>query len=92
MTQDEFNQVMWGCFLLWAYDDADTHAAFSAATGLVLTEPRDAIARLVDNATGYRASVLDRYVEWVTETLWGLEFAPKAYQDELAKRRRGVTT
>lgn len=90
LTQDEFNGLMWGSFLTWAYDDADTRAAFTAATGVVLTEPRDAITRLIDEATGYRSSVLERFVEWATETMWGLEYAPKAYQEALAKRR-GVT-
>jgi hypothetical protein len=89
MTSNEFNALAWRDFLLLAYVDPDTRSAFTRATGMELTRPASAIEQLLDNATGHRAETLERFVEWATETIWGLDDAPRAYREELANRREG---
>jgi len=91
VTQDEFNQIAWYDFMTWAFSDAATRAAFTAATGVLLGAPRTASEQVIDSATGHSTATLERFIEWATETIWGLEFAPKTYQEALAKRRREVT-
>jgi hypothetical protein len=89
MTSDEFNALAWRDFLLLAYVDPDTRSAFTCATGMELTKPVSTIEQLIDDATGHQPEMLARFIEWATETIWGLDSAPPMYRDELGKRREG---
>lgn len=84
-------QTMWPGFIRWAWGSAEVRADFTAATGLVLAAPRSALEAMVDQATGYAASVAERFVEWATVEIYGLEGAPAAYRAEVERRSRGGT-
>ncbi len=80
-------QEMWPAFILWARDNAEICAEFTAATGMPL-ERSTGIAALVDKVTGYSDAVMDRFVEWATVEIYGIECAPAAYRAEIARRGR----
>ncbi len=84
--------VAWYEFLLATFEEPNARAWFREDTGFDLDMPRSPIARLIDSATGREREMFEQFIEWATERLWGLESAPKAYQDELAKRRGSEVT
>lgn len=79
-------QKMWPPFILWARENATICAQFAAATGMVLARTTG-IEGLVDKVTGYRETVMDRFVEWVTLEIYGIESAPAAYRAKMAERK-----
>lgn len=79
---DGLRDAAWSGFIQWAHGFPDIRARFTADTGLSL-ERRTGIVALVDKATGFRDDVLKQFVEWATREIWGLEYAPKKYRDEL---------
>ena len=86
MTLDDFNAIAWRDFVLFAWAEPNIRAQFTAATGLRVTPATSPIDVLVDDATGATASVLTKFVEWVTREHWGIEHAPLAYQHAIANK------
>lgn len=77
----------WLGFIRFAFGNAEIQEQFTAATGLVLDRKRIPIEAIVDKATDYGDHVADRFVEWITVELYGIEAAPAAYRAEIARRQ-----
>lgn len=85
MILDDLNTIAWRDFLVWAWNEPEMRAQFAAATGVeiqTITAPIDAA---IDAATGATKSVASRFIEWATREHWGVDHAPKAYQESLAR-------
>jgi len=89
MTIDELNAIGWRDFLLWAWSEPQMRAQFTVATGLEIQSVTAPINAAIDAATGAREGLAARFIEWATREHWGVEHAPKAYQESLAKGVRG---
>jgi hypothetical protein len=86
MTLDDFNTIAWRDFLVWAWNEPEMRALFTAKTGIeiqAITAPIDAA---IDAVTGASKSVAARFIEWATREHWGVEHAPLAYQKALANQ------
>jgi hypothetical protein len=80
-------QEMWPTFILWSRNNEEICARFTTATGMPLAR-NTGIEVMVDRVTGYRNAVMDRFVEWVTFEIYGIECAPAAYRAKMATRGR----
>jgi hypothetical protein len=78
LTSEEFNQIAWRDFLLWASNEQGFIDAFNAATG------RHYRARDVRPTDAELAADTEAFVRWVTVHHWGVEYAPEKYRNELA--------
>jgi len=80
-------EMSWAGCIRWASGDAAVIARYEQETGKKFPRGgRSGIERLVDDATGHNP--YDDFVEWVTRELFGIDDAPKAYREALAKRKR----
>lgn len=86
MTPDEFNQIAWSDFLIWAWNEPQMRAQFTAATGVEIERVTSPINAAIDAATGARDSVAARFIEWATRDHWGVDQAPASYQKMLADK------
>jgi len=75
MTEDEFNAIAWRDFILWAWNNPACRAQFERATGRIDTSANN--------------DKLESFVEWITATHWGIEYAPRAYRERL-EAKQGV--
>lgn len=87
MTPDEFNQIAWQDFIVWAWNEPEMRALFTAATGIEIQQVTSPIYAAIDAATGLGESVAGRFVEWATLEHWGIEDAPAAYRAAIAAKR-----
>jgi hypothetical protein len=85
MTVDELNTLGWRNFLLWAWSEPQMRDQFTAATDIEIQSVAAPIGAAIDAVTGARESLAARFIEWVTREHWGVEHAPRAYQQSLAK-------
>lgn len=72
MSQDAFSTLAWSAFVNWAWDSQDLREEFHAATG-VAPNRADRVAA-------------EHFVEWATREHYGLEYAPRAYQQALLEK------
>lgn len=87
MTIDDLNTISWRDFLLWAWNEPQLRAQFTAATGVEFRSTTAPINVMIDAATGSRESLAAQFIEWATREHWGLEHAPKAYQKAIATKK-----
>ncbi|HSX23409.1 MAG TPA: hypothetical protein VLE97_11600 [Gaiellaceae bacterium] len=92
MTLDDLNTIAWRDFLVWAWNEPEMRAQFSAATGVQIESVKAPINAAIDAATGASESLAARFIEWATREHWGVEHAPRAYQDSLAKKPRNKSS
>jgi len=87
MIEDDFNTLAWRDFIIYASRSREMREAFTQETGISLsTGPCSDVEKMRAATVGTPVVVFERFVEWVTVQHWGLEHAPKAYQDALAQR------
>ena len=84
MTSDELNTIAWRDFLLWAWNEPEMRAQFTAKTGVEIQSITSPINAAIDAATGANKSVAAQFIEWATCEHWGVEHAPAAYRKTLA--------
>jgi len=80
VTLEDFNTIGWRDFLLWAWNEPEMRAQFTAKTGIEIQSVTSPINAAIDAATGANKSVAARFIEWATREHWGVEHAPAAYQ------------
>ena len=80
MTQDDFNTIAWRDFLMWAWNEPEMRALFTAKTGIEIQAVTAPINAAIDAATGASKSLAAQFIEWATREHWGIEHAPVAYQ------------
>jgi hypothetical protein len=88
LTIDDFNEIAWRDFVMWAWSEPQMRKQFTKATGLKIEASTTPIEAAIDAVTGARKSVMTQFVEWATREHWGLEHAPVAYREMLAKAQR----
>jgi hypothetical protein len=76
LTQDEFNQIAWRDFLIFAMNEGRMVDAFNRATGRHYQE------RGASTTDAQLASDTEAFVLWVTENHWGMDYAPLSYQKD----------
>jgi hypothetical protein len=86
MSLDDFNMIAWRDFLVWAWNEPEMRAQFTAKTGVEIRAVTAPIDAAIDAATGASRSVASRFIEWATREHWGVEHAPLAYQKALANQ------
>lgn len=87
MTLDELNSIGWRDFLLWAWNEPQMRAQFTAATGVEISAVTSPINVAIDAATGAREGLAAQFIEWATREHWGVDHAPKAYQKAIATKK-----
>lgn len=84
MDQDTFNEIAWRDFVLFAWQQADAHAAFRGTTGRPQRSGAGGspIDRLIDKAVGSAEDdrYMQEFVDWVTKTHWGENYAPEKWR------------
>jgi hypothetical protein len=90
VTPDDFNTIAWRDFLVWAWNEPEMRAQFTAKTGITIRTVSSPIEAAVDAATGATSSVMARFIEWATREHWGLEHAPIAYRKTLADSEKAT--
>lgn len=91
MTLDDFNMIAWRDFLVWAWNEPEMRAQFTAKTGIAIQTVTAPIDAAIDAATGASKSVASRFIEWATRDHWGLEHAPVAYQKAITTKEASPT-
>lgn len=86
MTPDDFNTIAWRDFLLWAWNEPEMRAQFTAKTGVKIQSVTAPINAAIDAATGATSSLASQFIEWATLEHWGIEHAPVAYQKALTAK------
>lgn len=82
-------QGAWYSFIAWAWQFPEMRAEFERDTGRkLLPRARSGIEQIVDRVTGATADETDAFVEWATRKHWGIEDAPRLYQQALDKKSR----
>ena len=83
MVNTDANAYMWLGFIEFAAGEKDFIKAFEAETGeSLIPGPRNAFEAMIDKATGadhHNVEVMKKFVCWVTENHWGLEYAPPLF-------------
>ena len=86
MDMEQFNEMAWRDFLLFAWGQEDAHAAFRGATGRPQRTskrtggtPLDA---LICKAVGGQEddAYMAEFIDWVTKNHWGANYAPKKWE------------
>lgn len=81
MTRDEFLEIAWRDFCLWAASEPDCVAAFHAETGRsFMAKPANGLEAMIDQATGKIDDDARAFVDWVTDSQWGIDEAPASYR------------
>lgn len=81
MTKDDLMMIAWRDFCVWAAQEPDAVAAFNAETGRSFqAPPKNVLERMIDRATGKIEDDARAFVDWVTDSQWGIESAPAAYR------------
>jgi len=83
---DDLNTIAWRDFLVWAWNEPEMRAQFTAKTGIEIHAVTAPIDAAIDAATGASRSVAARFIEWATREHWGVEHAPALYQRALADK------
>ena len=83
---DALNTIAWRDFLVWAWNEPEMRAQFTAKTGIEIQAVTAPIDAAIDAATGASRSVASRFIEWATREHWGVEHAPALYQKTLANK------
>lgn len=86
MTADDFNTIAWHDFLLWAWNEPEMRAQFTAKTGIEIQSVTSPINAAIDAATEATSSLAARFIKWATLEHWGIEHAPAAYQKALTAK------
>jgi hypothetical protein len=83
LTNSDLNEIMWAGFIHFALGREDIKKQFEEATGIIPYEaPQTGFAALIDKATGYDQHpkiYVRKFIVWVTEELWGVDYAPPGY-------------
>lgn len=70
-TPDYMASAYFGC-LMWAIRNTDMVAQFEKESGVKYPpEPKNAMEKMIDDATGVRADYFKRFKEWHDENVWG---------------------
>jgi hypothetical protein len=88
-TQQAFNDIAWTGFMTWAWCNMDFHGEFQTATGIKpLVKPKSAIEAMIDDACGVEKDYFRKFAMWVTETYWGMDYAPVLMREEWEKMKK----
>lgn len=76
--------LAWQDFVVYASQEAWIREQFTSQTGIHFPEsPKTPLDKMIDDATNVWESVMFEFAKWVTIEMWGIEFAPKSFQDEI---------
>ena len=67
----EHAEGAWVSCLLWAAGEQEIVNTFYKDTGLRLTAPRNALDRMIDDATKAHERVAEAFVKWFNVNVWG---------------------
>lgn len=87
---ESFNAEAWRNGCVWAFSEEKLRQRFEAETGIKIAAPRSPIEALVDRETGFQDDRLEAFVEWWTVEVWGLDYAPASYQEDLERRGSAI--
>lgn len=91
MNRDGPNEIAWRDFILFAWAQADAHAAFRGATNRPQRSMRGApLNILIDRAVGGQEddAYMREFIDWVTVNHWGANYAPEKWKSRKPKRER----
>lgn len=70
----EDNPIMqgaWAACLSYTIRRTDAPAQFEAESGLKFTPAKNGIEKMIDDATGYEADFLEKFIDWFNVNIWG---------------------
>lgn len=71
-----------GC-LQWALSEDEVMREFSRDTGtMIVTKPGSPLERMIDQVTRVNEQVIERFIPWFNENVWGEEPPPGALREE----------
>lgn len=80
-TLDTLRSIAWRDFILWAASQPEAVAAFNAETGRTFKAlASSSIEAMIDRASGKLEADATAFVDWVTDSQWGIDEAPAAYR------------
>lgn len=90
------NEAAWASFVKWAATQPKIVARFEQETGECLglySPPKSGLGAMIDKATGYGArpatkDAMRKFIYWVTEHQWGLEYAPTKIFEEIRAAKK----
>ncbi len=91
MTAETLNDIAWRDFVMFAWSQDKAHAAFRGATGRPQrSRTNSPLDLLIDKAVGGSEDdkYMQEFVDWVTRTHWGENFAPKKWPKLLKDHTR----
>jgi hypothetical protein len=74
----------WAGFVQYAITDERVVEQFERETGVKFSVATTPIDRMIDEATGRVETDIEKFVLWVTERYWGVEYAPEAIREKIA--------
>jgi hypothetical protein len=82
----------WASFVIWASKQELILLQFTKSTGLGFAQRKAVIDQLIDKAVGFDDKeagdeIAMRFAIWVTVEFWGLEYAPKAFQEKVREQK-----
>lgn len=96
MTSTDHNPLMteaWASFVLYAVTVPQWREQFYADTGMQIDySERSTLHGMIDKATGAEHAVMERFVDWATENLWGTEDVgvPQEVLERIEKRKEAT--
>jgi len=73
VPRDPLHHAPWAACLLWAGGDKEAVARFRAETGCTWTPPKNALDRMIDDATGHSGETARRFIEWFNANVYGID-------------------
>lgn len=86
-TANPLLEIAWHDFVMWCYDQKEYTDAFEKDTGQKLIG-RNFIEQLIDQQTGAENELFFSFARYITEKVWGMEYAPPAFREECERRDR----
>lgn len=83
MTREEFNEIAWRDFIVFAWAQDEAHAAFRGATGRPQRPKTGSfLDAMIDKACGVQEDdqYKEEFVAWITKNHWGENYAPEKWR------------
>ena len=88
-AQEEFNEMAWRDFVLFAWSQDEAHAAFRGATGRPQRPQTGSFLNaMIDKACGVTEDdkYMEEFIQWVTKNHWGENYAPKKWRNKFCSK------
>lgn len=82
-------RIAWVSCLRWAIGEPEILDAFTADTGITYSAPKNAIEKMIDEASGHGEKVIESFIEWFNVNVWGVNASGSGVGLDDFKRKVG---